>query len=96
MELQEKMISLSNMLLAARQNEPSSSQHAFIAQSIPLFAQLKALHRDASLDALSAKASAVQHRSSMDSASLELQNLVYEKQHLQQEIVKCREYLFVV
>lgn len=92
-DLQEQMTSLSNRLLAARQEEPSGSQHAFIAQSIPLFARLKALHRDASLQALAAKASAAQHRSSMDAASLELQNLVYEKQHLEQEITKCRDYL---
>lgn len=93
MELQEQMTSLANLLHSARQSEPSSSQHAFIAQSIPLFARLKALHREASLQALSAKASATQHRSNMDQASLELQNLVYEKQHLEQEIQKCREYM---
>lgn len=87
------MASLANALKTARETDPNTQNHHFIAQSIPLFARLKALHRNACLEALTAKASAAEHRSRMDAASLELQNLAYEKQHLEQEIRKCREYM---
>lgn len=91
-EQQQRLITLANKLLLHRQNEPSADATAFLMQALPLFAQLKALHRETSIQSIQAKASTSQARVRMDRAQLELQNLVYQQQHLEAEIIKCNEY----
>lgn len=89
---QQRLITLANKLLLHRQNEPSADATQFLMQALPLFAQLKALHRDTCIQSLQARSSTNEARVKMDRAQLELQNLIYQQQHLEAEIIKCNEY----
>lgn len=84
---------LSAAILKARQAEQSVAP--LIVQSVPLFARLRALYRLANLELQSNKASKALQRQEVDYAELELQNLAYERQHLEREIKRCEEYEYV-
>jgi THO complex subunit 5 len=60
-----------------------------------LFARLKALNRDANAAARAHKQSTADVRLDMDQTHLRLQNLLYEKRHLEREIEKCRQFACV-
>lgn len=60
-----------------------------------LFAKLKALHRQAHATVRQYKQQTSEARALMDESLLKLQNLLYEKRHLEKEIEKCREYGYV-
>lgn len=61
-----------------------------------LFAQLKALNRAANAATRVRKQLTADARLEMDQTHLGLQNLLYEKRHLEREIEKCRQFGFVV
>ncbi|KAI0337584.1 hypothetical protein BDW22DRAFT_1339506 [Trametopsis cervina] len=57
-----------------------------------LFARLKALNRAANVATRSHKQATSDVRHDMDQTYLSLQNLLYEKRHLEREIEKCRQF----
>jgi Fms-interacting protein/Thoc5 len=59
------------------------------------FARLKALNRDANAAARAHKQITADARHDMDQTHLRLQNLLYEKRHLEREIEKCRQFACV-
>jgi hypothetical protein len=61
-----------------------------------LFARLKALNRDANASARAHKQITADARHDMDQTHLRLQNLLYEKRHLEREIEKCRQFACVL
>lgn len=61
-----------------------------------LFARLKALNRDANSAARAHKQITADARHDMDQTHLRLQNLLYEKRHLEREIDKCRQFACVL
>ncbi|KAI0750839.1 Fms-interacting protein-domain-containing protein [Daedaleopsis nitida] len=60
-----------------------------------LFARLKALNRAANHAARAHKQATADSRHEMDQTYLSLQNLLYEKRHLEREIEKCRQFASV-
>ena len=60
-----------------------------------LFARLKALNRAANHAARAHKHATAAARLEMDHTHLGLQNLLYEKRHLEREIDKCRQFACV-
>jgi hypothetical protein len=60
-----------------------------------LFARLKALNREANAAAREHKQVTADARHDMDQTHLRLQNLLYEKRHLEREIEKCRQFAYV-
>lgn len=61
-----------------------------------LFARLKALNRDANGATRTHKQATADARQEMDQTHLGLQNLLYEKRHLEREIDKCRMFAYVL
>ncbi|KIY71412.1 hypothetical protein CYLTODRAFT_450755 [Cylindrobasidium torrendii FP15055 ss-10] len=57
-----------------------------------LLAQLKVAHRVSNQATRLAKDNAAASRHEMDQSHLRLQNLLYEKRHLEREIEKCRQF----
>ena len=57
-----------------------------------LFASLAALNREAHMVVQQSKQLTAVSRALMDESLLKLQNLLYEKRHLEKEIEKCQEY----
>ncbi|KAK0206575.1 Fms-interacting protein-domain-containing protein [Desarmillaria ectypa] len=57
-----------------------------------LMAKLKALNRAANLATRHTKDATAAARHDMDQSHLGLQNLLYEKRHLEREIEKCRQF----
>lgn len=57
-----------------------------------LIARLRALNRDANAAVKAHKQITADARSEMDHTHLGLQNLLYEKRHLEREIDKCRQF----
>ena len=64
-------------------------------RAIALFGQLKAHNRAANGQTRSHKQATAEARTQMDQAHLALQNLLYEKRHLEREIEKCRQFAYV-
>ncbi|TBU49574.1 Fms-interacting protein-domain-containing protein [Dichomitus squalens] len=60
-----------------------------------LFARLKALNRAANHATRAHKQATADSRQEMDHTYLGLQNLLYEKRHLEREIEKCRQFASV-
>ncbi|KAG2141717.1 Fms-interacting protein-domain-containing protein [Suillus bovinus] len=57
-----------------------------------LVARLKALNRNANAATRASKQATTEARHDMDQTHLGLQNLLYEKRHLEREIDKCRQF----
>ena len=57
-----------------------------------LFARLKALNRAANGETRTLKQATSDARTEMDQTHLGLQNLLYEKRHLEREFEKCRQF----
>lgn len=57
-----------------------------------LFARLKALNRSSNAATRVRKQATADARHEMDQMYLGLQNLLYEKRHLEREIEKCRQF----
>lgn len=64
-------------------------------RAMALFGQLKAHNRAANAQTRSHKQATADARTQMDQAHLVLQNLLYEKRHLEREIEKCRQFAYV-
>ncbi|KIY49226.1 hypothetical protein FISHEDRAFT_72570 [Fistulina hepatica ATCC 64428] len=64
-------------------------------QASALVTQLKSLNRLANSATRLRKEESAQARAEMDAAHLGLQNLLYEKRHLEREIEKCRQFITV-
>lgn len=97
--LVSSLASLSSELAAARlahEASPSSSEpfdaRPFLDAAAPFFAMLKAVNRTGSSTVVECKQQAAEARSELDTAHLGLQNLVYERRHLEKEIRNCREF----
>lgn len=61
-----------------------------------LLARLKALNRTANAATRAHKQATADARQDMDQTHLGLQNLLYEKRHLEREIDKCRQFAYVL
>jgi len=61
-----------------------------------LFSQLKALNRAATVATRQSKDTTAASRQEMDQSNLGLQNLQFEKRHLQKEIEKCLQFACVL
>ncbi|KIP10614.1 hypothetical protein PHLGIDRAFT_18275 [Phlebiopsis gigantea 11061_1 CR5-6] len=81
--------SLKDLVSSAYLNHDASSVQI---RAGALFARLKALNRAANAAARTHKQATAETRHDMDQTHLELQNLLYERRHLQREIVKCKQY----
>eukprot|EP00741_Cyanophora_paradoxa_P017619 tig00021012_g17019.t1 len=57
-----------------------------------MFVDLKQQNRDAQLAAEAAKLHNAERRKELDACNLQLQNLLYEKNHFMKEIQRCRDY----
>jgi len=57
-----------------------------------LISRLKTLNRSANLATRTRKDATAVARQEMDQSYLGLQNLLYEKRHLEREIEKCRQF----
>lgn len=57
-----------------------------------LVSRLKALNRNANAATRIHKQATAEARQEMDQTHLGLQNLLYEKRHLEREIEKCRQF----
>ncbi|KAG5651432.1 hypothetical protein H0H81_008662 [Sphagnurus paluster] len=61
-------------------------------RAMALMGRLKALHRAANTATRVRKEATAEARQEMDHSHLGLQNLLYEKRHLEREIEKCRQF----
>ena len=61
-----------------------------------LLARLKALNRTANAATRTHKQATADARQDMDQTHLGLQNLLYEKRHLEREIDKCRQFAYAL
>ncbi|GAA5855557.1 hypothetical protein JCM8547_007889 [Rhodosporidiobolus lusitaniae] len=92
----ELLQNLSTDLVSSRLEntaDPSSfDPQPFLAQSAPLFAALHGVNRRNQLHAKECRARTQEARLEMDAAHLRLQNLLFERNHLEREIRSCQEY----
>ncbi|GAA5823848.1 hypothetical protein JCM5353_006380 [Sporobolomyces roseus] len=63
-----------------------------LAQAAPVFAALHQVNRNSLVEAKECRMGTQDARLEMDAAHLRLQNLMYEKNHLEREIKACEEY----
>ncbi|KAG6821264.1 hypothetical protein H0H93_002374 [Arthromyces matolae] len=61
-------------------------------RAMALISRLKALHRASNATTRIRKEATAEARQDMDQSHLVLQNLLYEKRHLEREIEKCRQF----
>ncbi|KAG8956705.1 hypothetical protein FRC04_000183 [Tulasnella sp. 424] len=74
--------------------DPNSAQ----AQQHPpgaLITKLRAINRNSNTAANSKRESTAQVRTAINATNLQLQNLMYERRHLEREIEKCRQFAFI-
>ena len=75
---------------------PTATSTQLQLESGAVFAALKALNRAANLTVRSQKSQIANARLAMDQTHLKLQNLLYERRHLEREIEKCNQFAFVL
>ncbi|TFK28722.1 hypothetical protein FA15DRAFT_664757 [Coprinopsis marcescibilis] len=73
-------------------HEPATDATAIHVQAMALIGRLKALNRAANTATRLRKDDTAASRQEMDHSHLGLQNLLYEKRHLEREIEKCRQF----
>lgn len=77
-------------------SEPSEELQLQISKEqkrlLACLSQLRGLHRNAHVDARETKAQTAEMRQEVDKLHLQLQNLYYERRHLQGEISACESY----
>jgi THO complex subunit 5 len=61
-------------------------------RAMALVSRLKALNRATNTATRACKQATAEARQEMDQSHLGLQNLLYEKRHLEREIEKCRQF----
>ncbi|GAA5832628.1 hypothetical protein JCM3766R1_004270 [Sporobolomyces carnicolor] len=82
-------------LVQALADEIASSNfdpRQILARAAPVFAALHHVNRHALVDAKECRTNAQDARLEMDAAHLRLQNLLFERNHLEREIKACEEY----
>ncbi|POY72623.1 hypothetical protein BMF94_4451 [Rhodotorula taiwanensis] len=89
--------SLADQVVQAKLDSPAPDHAAFdpekvLAQSAPAFAALYGLTRATQLDAKSCRAKTQEARLEMDAAHLRLQNLLFQRNHIEREIRAAEEY----
>lgn len=72
--------------------EQDEEEDALIALATPLFTSLKSINRDRSSNVSMLKSNTQTVRNQVDQIHLDLQNLIYERRHLEKEIKKCQEF----
>ena len=75
---------------------PDNDATAVLAQAGVLFTRLRLLNRSANATTRARKQATTEVRHEMDQTYLDLQNLLYEKRHLEREIEKCRQFAYVL
>ncbi len=80
----------------ANNSSPNDDPSTLHIRAGALFARLKALNRGANAAARAHKQITADARHDMDQTHLRLQNLLYEKRHLEREIEKCRQFACVL
>ncbi len=65
-------------------------------RAMALIGRLKSLYRAANTATRIHKEETAAARQEMDQSHLNLQNLLYEKRHLEREIEKCRQFAYVL
>ncbi|KAF8351443.1 Fms-interacting protein-domain-containing protein [Amanita rubescens] len=73
-------------------DHPQEDTAAIHTHAMALVARLKALNRAANTATRVCKDKTAAARLEMDQSHLQLQNLLYEKRHLEREIDKCRQF----
>lgn len=73
-------------------NQTDTDADAIHIRAGALVARLKALNRNANAATRIHKQATAEARQEMDQTHLGLQNLLYEKRHLEREIEKCRQF----
>lgn len=68
------------------------SDQRLISIATPLFANLKSINRQSSSIVAHYKSQTQKVRNEVDQIHLDLQNLIYERRHLEKEIKKCQEF----
>ncbi|PLW20706.1 hypothetical protein PCANC_07412 [Puccinia coronata f. sp. avenae] len=68
------------------------SDQDLILLAAPLFARMKSINRSSSSMLSSFKSQTQKVRNQVDQIHLDLQNLIYERRHLEKEIKKCQEF----
>ncbi|KAN0126978.1 Fms-interacting domain containing protein [Russula decolorans] len=91
-DAEEVILALQQLATNSSPNDDPASIHI---RAGALFARLKALNRDANAAARAHKQITTDARHDMDQTHLRLQNLLYEKRHLEREIEKCRQFASV-
>lgn len=79
-------------------SSPLYLQHdtaAIHIRAMALIGRLKSLYRAANTATRLKKDDTTEARQEMDQSHLNLQNLLYEKRHLEREIEKCRQFALV-
>jgi THO complex subunit 5 len=76
-------------------DHPPEDTAALHTHAMALVARLKALNRAANTATRVCKDKTAAARLEMDQSHLQLQNLLYEKRHLEREIDKCRQFACV-
>lgn len=76
----------------AADNHETYDSSALHIRAMALVGRLKAVHRTANTMTRSRKEQTASARQDMDQSHLNLQNLLYQKRHLEREIEKCRQF----
>jgi len=78
--------------LQALASPDTPQTEATAIQAGSLFSQLKSINRAATTETKTSKQRTTDARNAMDQAQLGLQNLMYERRHLEREIEKCQQF----
>lgn len=76
-------------------DNPLQNASALQIRAMALVGRLKSLNRTANTSTRIHKEATSAARQDMDQSHLGLQNLLYEKRHLEREIEKCRQFAYV-
>ncbi|PWN35529.1 uncharacterized protein FA14DRAFT_43169 [Meira miltonrushii] len=91
--LQKRLLStIEQEEISAKGLTTTEERFALLHASSPLFAQLRATSRRVHEDTRNGKGRVTEIRTRVDNASLALQNLKYQKRHLQEEIRNCKSF----
>ncbi|KAK7061732.1 THO complex subunit 5 [Favolaschia claudopus] len=86
---------IDQLMRLAGPSTPSNDPAAIHIRAAALTARLKSLARAANSETRQTKNLTAAARHDMDQSHLGLQNLLYEKRHLEREIEKCRQFASV-
>lgn len=83
-------------MVTQRMQSIELNSSAYLASAAPLFASLHAVNRKSSAFAVNSKGASAESRKSMDEAHLLLQNLLFQRNHLEKEITNCQRFEYVI